>query len=398
MKKKKKKWIKFRHRVIRELVYPILGAMSRIKYGARVRPFREQGKRQYLILFNHQTAFDQFFVGMAFRGPVYYLASEDLFSNGWISRLLEWAVAPIPIKKQTGDAQAVYQCLRVCREGGTIALSPEGNRTFCGKTGYIKPSVVKLVKAMKLPMALFRIEGGYGVQPRWSDVTRKGGLDAYVSRVVEPEEYKEMSDEELLALIEKELMVDEGTADRPFVHPNNAEYLERAMYVCPWCGLSELESRGDLIGCKRCGRHVRHLPTKELVGVEEPFPFRFVTQWYQHQCDYVNQLNPYDYVTEPIYQDQVSLYQVALYKKKKLLQERVQMRLYGDRIELGDRKLPFSQLQVTILGRNKLNLYFEEHPYQIKGDKRFNALKYVNMAHRYKNVSEGNEQEVFLGL
>lgn len=398
MKKKKKKWIKFRHRVIRELVYPILGAMSRIKYGARVRPFREQGKRQYLILFNHQTAFDQFFVGMAFRGPVYYLASEDLFSNGWISRLLEWAVAPIPIKKQTGDAQAVYQCLRVCREGGTIALSPEGNRTFCGKTGYIKPSVVKLVKAMKLPMALFRIEGGYGVQPRWSDVTRKGGLDAYVSRVVEPEEYKEMSDEELLALIEKELMVDEGTADRPFVHPNNAEYLERAMYVCPWCGLSELESRGDLIGCKRCGRHVRHLPTKELVGVEEPFPFRFVTQWYQHQCDYVNQLNPYDYVTEPIYQDQVSLYQVALYKKKKLLQERVQMRLYGDRIELGDRKLPFSQLQVTILGRNKLNLYFEEHPYQIKGDKRFNALKYVNMAHRYKNVSDGNEQEVFLGL
>lgn len=398
MKKKKKKWIKFRHRVIRNLVCPILGTVSRIKYGAKVRPFREQGKRQYLILFNHQTAFDQFFVGMAFRGPVYYLASEDLFSNGWISRLLEWAVAPIPIKKQTGDAQAVYQCLRVCREGGTIALSPEGNRTYCGKTGYIKPSVVKLVRAMKLPLALFRIEGGYGVQPRWSDVTRKGGLTAGVSRVVEPEAYNQMTDDELLELITRELMVDEGTADRAFAHKNNAEYLERAVYVCPWCGLSEWESSGDLIGCKRCGRHVRHLPTKELVGVEEPFPFRFVTEWYQHQCDYVNQLNPDDYVEEPMYRDRVDLYEVALYKRKKLLKKDVCLSLYGDRIELGDRKLPFSQLQVTILGRNKLNFYFEDQLYQVKGEKRFNALKYVNMAHRYKNVSEGNENGEFLGL
>ena len=49
---------------------------------------RQQGDRAYLILMNHQTAFDQFFVGMAFKGPVYYVASEDLFSNGWISSLL----------------------------------------------------------------------------------------------------------------------------------------------------------------------------------------------------------------------------------------------------------------------------------------------------------------------
>ncbi len=396
--KKKKKWIKFRHRVVRNLVGPILGLVSNIKYGARVRPFRQQGKRQYLILFNHQTAFDQFFVGMAFRGPVYYLASEDLFSNGWISRLLEWAVAPIPIKKQTGDAQAVYQCLRVCREGGTIALSPEGNRTYSGRTGYIKPSVVKLVRAMKLPLVLFRIEGGYGVQPRWSDVTRKGGLDAYVSRVVEPEEYREMSDEALLELIEQELMVDEGNADRAFPHKKSAEYLERAMYVCPWCGLSQLESEADLIQCKKCGRHVRYLPTKELVGVEEPFPFRFTTEWYQHQCDYVNQLDLNQYLTEPMYRDEVSLWQVALYQRKKLLAEKQMLCLYGDRLEIGGMKLPFDQIQVTILGRNKLNLYFEEKLYQIKGSKRFNALKYVNMAHRYKNINEGDGNGKFLGL
>ena len=49
---------------------------------------------------------------MAFKGPVYYLASEDLFNKGWVSVLLKWAVNPIPIKKQTTDPRAVRNCLK----------------------------------------------------------------------------------------------------------------------------------------------------------------------------------------------------------------------------------------------------------------------------------------------
>ena len=171
---KQETWMKPRNRIITELARPLIGTYSRWKYGVTVEPFREQGDRQYLVLMNHQTAFDQFFIGMAFRGPVYYLASEDLFSKGWISTLLRWAVAPIPIKKQTTDVRAVRNCLKVIKEGGTLALSPEGNRTYSGKTEYMNPAIVKMAKKFKLPIALLRIEGGYGVEPRWSDKTRRG--------------------------------------------------------------------------------------------------------------------------------------------------------------------------------------------------------------------------------
>lgn len=58
-----------------------------------------------------------------------------------------------------------------------------------------------------------RIEGGYGVHPRWSDVVRRGKMRAYVSRVIEPEEYAGLSKSELLAIIEEGLAVDEGVAD-----------------------------------------------------------------------------------------------------------------------------------------------------------------------------------------
>lgn len=111
---------------------------------------------------------------MIYRGPVYYVASEDLFSNGFVSGLLRYAVAPIPIRKQTTDIRSVMNCIKVAKEGGTIAIAPEGNRTFSGRTEYIKPSIVGLVRVLKLPVAFIRIEGGYGVQPRWSDVVRKG--------------------------------------------------------------------------------------------------------------------------------------------------------------------------------------------------------------------------------
>ena len=87
---KKKKWLKFRHRVVRVVLGPPLHLYCRLAYGIRITKFREQEKRPYLILMNHQTAFDQFFVGLAFRGPVYYVASEDLFSKGWVSSLIRW--------------------------------------------------------------------------------------------------------------------------------------------------------------------------------------------------------------------------------------------------------------------------------------------------------------------
>ena len=118
-KKKNKTWMRFRHRVVRNVACAIMKPYSYLKYGVRIDRFREQGDRSYLVLYNHQTAFDQFFVGMAFRGPIYYLASEDLFSKGWVSSLIRYLVAPIPIKKQTTDIKAILNCMRVAKEGGT---------------------------------------------------------------------------------------------------------------------------------------------------------------------------------------------------------------------------------------------------------------------------------------
>ena len=403
-KNKKKTWMKPRHAVFTEILRPVVGLLCRLLYGIRVQRFREQGKRNYLILMNHQTPFDQFFVALAFHGPVYFLATEDIFSMGWVSRLIQYILEPIPIKKQTTDLKAVMNCLKVAREGGTIALSPEGNRTYSGRTEYMKSSIVQMARKMNLPIALYRIEGGYGVQPRWSDVIRRGKMRGYVAEVIEPDDYKNMSNEELFAAIKKGLYVDEAKVDGEYHHKNLAEYAERAVYVCPFCGFAEFESHGDIVECKSCGRKIRYLPTKELKGEGFDFPFPFMGQWYDYQKNFINNQDLTRMTEAPLFRDQGQLSEVILYKRKQLLFDKVNISLYGDRVLIENPdgtqiNMPFGEMTAAaVLGRNKLNLYFGDHVYQIYGGKRFNAMKYVNFFHRYQNIIRGEENGEFLGL
>ena len=403
-KKKRKKWMKFRHRVVRTFLGCFIGPYTKLKYGVKIDKFKEEGKRPYLILYNHQTAFDQFMVGLAFRQPVYYVASEDLFSNGFVSSVIRYLVEPIPIKKQATDVTAVMTCMRLAKEGGTIAIAPEGNRTYSGETVYISPAIAGLAKNIKLPIALYRIEGGYGVQPRWSDKVRRGKMHTYVSRVIEPEEYADLSNEELFEIIKSELTVKEGVADAHFYSGKKAEYLERAMYVCPDCGLSVFESHGNEITCTKCNKTITYGTDKTLTGIGFEFPFRFVSEWYAYQNQFVSTLDLAPYTDVPLYCDTAKLSEVIVYKKKQLIKETAEIKLYGNRIVIEEGSpeelvLPFDEISaMSVLGRNKLNIYHDKKIYQLKSNPRFNALKYVNIYYHYKNKNKEDANEEFLGL
>ena len=113
----------------------------------------------------------------------------------------------------------------------------------------------------------------------------------------------------------------------------------------------------------------------------------------------MNKLDYTLYLEKPMYQDTVSLSEVILYKNKKMLNKQAAVSLYGDRMVIGQMVIPFEEAgTVTVLGKNKLNIYIDDKVYQIKGDKSFNALKYVNMFYHYKNISKGDTNEQFLGL
>lgn len=400
-RKKKSRWIRPRHTFFRNILSPFLRLICKIKYKIKVE--RCKDKRQLLVVSNHQTTFDQFFVGLGFKRHLYYVTNDDLFSNGFVSWLIDFLVKPIPIKKGTTDVKAVMDCMRVAREGGSIAIFPEGNRTFSGKTEAIKESIAPFARALKLPIAIFHIKGGYGVQPRWSDKTRGGKMSAGVSEIIEYENYKSLSDKELYELISSKLYINEGKVDIEYPSKKSAEYLERAMYYCPHCGLSEWESKGELAWCKKCNTKIKYLPTKELECVNGTFPYRFITEWYDAQCSFIRELDLSKYIDTPIYTDMVSYLEVIPCKKKIPLGQNVKFSVYGDRfeIELADKTeiVKFENITASgVLGRNKMNFYANKRIFQIRSDEHFNAVKYVNIYYHAQNILKGDTKNGFLGL
>lgn len=403
--KKREAWIKPRHKIATALLRPIITLIASVKYHAKIDRFVQEGDRNWLVLSNHQTDFDQFFISLAFRQPVYYVALEDLFSNGFLSKVISWLVAPIPFMKASKDLKAVMTCIRLAKEGGTVGMFPEGNRTYSGRTCYINPSVTSLAKKMGLPIAIFRIEGGYGIKPRWAIKGRNGHMKAGVRRVIEPEEYKNMSKEELYELICRELWVDETKDDSLFPAKAAAEGLERVLYLCPDCGLSEFQTKGDILQCKHCGRQYRYLPNKQLQSLDGESPFRYIADWYDYQESYIRSLDLSPYTNTPMYCDTADLSEVIVYDRKHLIHKSAPIRLLADRLEIGDGQkrllLSYDDIKaMACIADHKLNIFYRDCIYQLKGGTGFNALKYCHIYYHAKFIKEGHTdgEFQFLGL
>ena len=170
--------------------------------------------------------------------------------------------------------------------------------------------------------------------------------------------------------------------------------------------MSEFESNKDIISCKKCNLQVKYLATKELSGINCAFPYRFVTEWYHAQSNYLINTDLTKYGDNPIYSDNISHYlQVIPYKKKIKLAKNVVLSVYYDKYTIVSNDynltIPFDKVtSVSVLGRNKLNIYIGSEIYQIKTkNKRFNAIKYMNIYFHSMNVAKGvNENGKLLGI
>ncbi|MBQ3405100.1 MAG: 1-acyl-sn-glycerol-3-phosphate acyltransferase, partial [Oscillospiraceae bacterium] len=65
-----------------------------------------------ILIPNHVNAWDPLLVAMSLpQKQVYYVASEHIFRLGFVSRLLNWLVAPIPRRKASSGTDTVKACL-----------------------------------------------------------------------------------------------------------------------------------------------------------------------------------------------------------------------------------------------------------------------------------------------
>lgn len=396
----KKRWTKKRHYIIVSILRPFFWLFFKLKYRLKYKSYKLP-KEGALILSNHSMTMDPFLIGMLFNKNLYYMTSKDLFQKKFVGKLIKFLVNPIPKEKSNkGDISAIKNCISVSKENGSICIFPEGNRTFSGRLGYIDKSIVKLTKLLKKPLILCNIVGGYPSDPRWSKRRRRGRLSVSVKKVLSYEEYKVLSDEELFKLIIDNLTVDDFSLGIKFKGKDKAEYLESILYICPVCHkLHKLYTKGNKIICQECHSEFIYNEDLLLTSNDERFKLKNVFEWYNYQIDFVKDKLYED--NEIIYQDDIELYEPVLFEKKRLIGIG-KVYLYNNffKFELENENiiLDFKDIfECTLVGRKKLNIYYQDRIYQIFKNRRTNLIKYMHMFYIIRNRL-GGDNNGFIGI
>ena len=176
-------WKRKRHKYIVNLLRPVFKCIFKRRYNCS---FDDPVSfpNGAIFISNHVTTMDPFMVGILSKEPVYYMANTDLFDHFITGKLIEFLVKPIPKQKgKKSDLSAIKNCCKVSKEGSSICIFVEGNRSFTGELCYFDESIAKLVILLKKPVVICNILGGYGTDPRFSKCIRKGKMHVGIKKI-----------------------------------------------------------------------------------------------------------------------------------------------------------------------------------------------------------------------
>ncbi|MCL2411035.1 MAG: 1-acyl-sn-glycerol-3-phosphate acyltransferase [Treponema sp.] len=390
-----KKANNFIYWILKILMTPILWGKYRFK-------FEEHKdiklKRPCLILANHQTAFDQFAVGVGFPFGINFIASDSIFRHGILSWLMKTIARPIPFSKGSADSSAIKNIFSVIKQGGAIGMFPSGNRSFFGDECMIRPGIGKLAKKLGVPVYFVLMRGGYNTKPRWKNKPNKGIVNSSITRIIDTEELKNISSDQLEDIVKQELCFNESEWNAKqkieFHSRHKAEFLERVLFWCPECkSLNKLSSKKCAFFCTLCGMRVRVNAAGffEKISHAENCP-NTILKWGKMQLEYIKSINYNKYLDKPLFSDRDIRLSLAIRSKKDEFLKKGTIEFFGDKIRICGKDFIISNLKdISIQSYNRLMIYTDDGEYTADMSARSNAVKYMVCFYHQKNIIQNIE-------
>ena len=335
----------------------------------------------YLLLANHNLELDPAVVGVAAKKHLYFVASEHIMRKGFGTWALMTFFKPIIHQKGKQGMNTIKEMLKRLKEGHSVCIFPEGNRSFNGLTGEILPSIGKVAKISGAKLITYRVEGGYLTQPRWSTTLRKGKMRGRLVKVYTPEELKKMTDDQIIEAICTDLHEDAYATQSQervaFKGKNLALGMESTVFACPKCKqIGTMHTDADHLYCD-CGFKAKYDVYGELTDAEgQKYNLTGLDQM-QRQILEEKVQNATEAVA--LFNDQVTVYEID--KEHNLIGTRQEtLTAYVDKIQIGEKEIPISDVQgLAIVSRNNMILHVKglDGHLEIKSDISFSALKYL---------------------
>ena len=381
--------------MIRFILRPILWQKYRFRFEYNT---SKDIKRPCVILANHQTAFDQFAVGIGFKFAINYIASDSIFRHGLQSYLMKVLAHPIPFSKGSTDTSAIIKTFSVIKQGGAIGMFVSGNRSFFGEECTLKAGIGKLVKKLGVPVILVKMRGGYNTKPRWKSKPNKGDMRAGVIRIISQEELKTLSAAEIDDIITREIYFNEfkwNAAEQiVFRGRQKAEFLERALFFCPQCkSLESLGSKGNEFFCTVCSMRVRINGTGffEKINNAGKCPDT-ILEWSKLQLEHIKTIDYAQFNNKPLLSSQNVRLSYVIRSKKDAPLGKGAMELYADKIRICGRDMPHEKIKdMSIQSYNRLMIYADDGEYTVDMSERANAVKFMICVYHLKNTAENTE-------
>jgi 1-acyl-sn-glycerol-3-phosphate acyltransferase len=78
-----------------------------------------------ILVSNHESLADPFFLGVATPRPIHYMSKVELWNNPIVGKLMD-GFGTFPIERGGGDSGALRHGLKLLEEGGVVGIFPQG--------------------------------------------------------------------------------------------------------------------------------------------------------------------------------------------------------------------------------------------------------------------------------
>ncbi|MBI5116661.1 1-acyl-sn-glycerol-3-phosphate acyltransferase [Candidatus Poribacteria bacterium] len=229
-------------------------------------------ERPFVVVANHANYLDPFIISAYLKDFVRISTTEKAYRSS-VARLYLKAVGAYPLARyKLPELRSVRESLRILKANESLALFPEGERTWDGESLDIDDAVIRFLEAAGQPILAVNISGSYNMFPRWAGLPRRGKLWLQFHPVFYLAHDKTVEENRRL-LLEKLHRPGRSYDDALWMNGDSlAEGLPLLLWRCPLC-----KTNDALIAEKENGLHCASCAARwELKG---NYHLKLLTYW-----------------------------------------------------------------------------------------------------------------------
>ena len=215
-------------------------------------------KGPFLVLANHQCAYDFVNLMSAARRPMSFVISRSFYNSLPLKGFLK-TLGVIPKQQFQTSAKDLKQIKAVVDAGEPVVIYPAGLMSEDGLPTPTPTATYKLLKWLDTDVYVARSSGTYFVMPKWTTGFRPGRTHLDVYKLFSKEELQALSMEQIRRKTAQALDFDAYKEQEELLvkykKGSCVEGLENVLYMCPNCG-REFTIRvrdGHTLYCTECG-------------------------------------------------------------------------------------------------------------------------------------------------